>query len=170
VRARPPAPRPTTQARAQAIQLFQLGMIHAQAALEVLQFPNWQSVIRRMSQQGIDQALQVLQQAGMPPESCVAIKQAMLSLMQQPLMTDDEAAGMVNAAGDEHFAPGGPAASGPGGPGQPPQAAPGAPQAQRPMRGAAPTPGSPGGAVGAPGQAGAPAQPGIPKAFQGMGQ
>lgn len=60
--------------RQQAIELFQLGAIDQVALLETVKFRGWRQVVERMAQAGpLEQAMQILVQAGMPEEVVTAI-------------------------------------------------------------------------------------------------
>jgi hypothetical protein len=55
--------------RQQALELFQLGAIDQVGLLETIKFRGWREIVERMAQDGpLEQAMQILVQAGLPVE------------------------------------------------------------------------------------------------------
>ena len=75
-------PRTSLQVQELAMGLIKEGVIDRQAVLQTLNFPNWKEIIARMADGALDQALNVLVQAGMPQEMAVQIKQQLMQLQQ----------------------------------------------------------------------------------------
>ena len=75
-------PRTSLQVQELAMGLIKEGVIDRQAVLQTLNFPNWKDIIARMADGALDQALNVLVQAGMPQEMAVQIKQQLMQLQQ----------------------------------------------------------------------------------------
>lgn len=71
-------PKTSLQIQEQAVQLYQLGAIDRQALLESLNFPNWKEVVERVGEGMLNQALQVLIQAGLPEEEAMALHQFLI--------------------------------------------------------------------------------------------
>jgi hypothetical protein len=138
--------------QAQCMQLFQLGVVDAEAVLKAVSFPEYQEVLARMSRGAVGQALDVLAQSGIPPEVIAYLQQAIQQIQaqqgvaaQEQAMQQDSAAAFGQQQGQGMQTPG-----------------------QGKPSGAAPATGAPGGAVGAPGGSpGAPSKPGVPKSQQG---
>jgi len=63
------------QIREDIVQLAQLGMVDQQAVLETLGIPGWQDIIERTGENQLDQALQVLVQAGLTEEEAAQLGQ-----------------------------------------------------------------------------------------------
>jgi len=66
------------QQQEQAMALYRDGAIDRQALLETLNFPNYKEVIERVGETQLDQALQILVQAGMPEENAMALKNVLM--------------------------------------------------------------------------------------------
>jgi hypothetical protein len=73
-------PRTNLQVQEMATGLAQQGFIDRRALLEVLNFPGWKEIIERMGENQLDQALNILVQAGMPIEMAQQLK---ITLAQQ---------------------------------------------------------------------------------------
>lgn len=55
--------------RQQAVDLFGMGAVDQRALLETVKFPNWRQIVERMNQAGpLEQAMQIMVEAGMPEE------------------------------------------------------------------------------------------------------
>jgi hypothetical protein len=67
-------PRTNLQIQEMAIGLADKGHIDRRALLEVLNFPNWKEIIERMGESQLDQALNILVQAGMPIDQAQQLK------------------------------------------------------------------------------------------------
>jgi len=70
--------RTSMQQQEQAMALYRDGAIDRQALLETLNFPNYKEVIERVGETQLDQALQILVQAGMPEENAMALKNVLM--------------------------------------------------------------------------------------------
>ncbi len=88
--------RTTLQTQQQAVELYKLNAIDRQALLEALNFPGWQSIIERVGESQLDQALQILIDAGMTEEEAAMLKQ-ILSQPQTEENTSEPAAEGVPA-------------------------------------------------------------------------
>jgi hypothetical protein len=62
------------QIQEMATGLANQGFIDRRALLEVLNFPNWKEIIERMGESQLDQALNILVQAGLPVEMAQQLK------------------------------------------------------------------------------------------------
>lgn len=80
----------TMQTQEQAVKLFEMGVIDRQALLESLNFPNWKAIIERVGETQLDQALQILVDAGMLEEEAMQLKQ-ILMIPQEPANIPEEA-------------------------------------------------------------------------------
>jgi hypothetical protein len=62
--------------RRMAVDLFGVGAIDQRALLETVKFPNWRDIVERMNQAGpLEQAMQIMIDAGMPEEFVVQLYQ-----------------------------------------------------------------------------------------------
>lgn len=62
----------------QATQLYQMGAIDRQALLETLNFTGWRDIVERVGEGQLEQALQIMIQAGMPEEDASELKQVLM--------------------------------------------------------------------------------------------
>ena len=62
----------------QATQLYQMGAIDRQALLETLNFRGWRDIIERVGEGQLDQALQIMIQAGLPEDIAIELKQELM--------------------------------------------------------------------------------------------
>ena len=58
-----------------AVELYRLGAIDRQAILEIIDFPKWKAIIERTGENQVDQALQILVDAGLSEEEAQAVKE-----------------------------------------------------------------------------------------------
>jgi hypothetical protein len=72
-------PRTSLQNQELAFSLFKLNAIGQRGLLEALNWPNWKAEIERTAESQLDQALQILIDAGLPEEEAVAMRQLLLS-------------------------------------------------------------------------------------------
>lgn len=72
----------TMQTQEQAVKLFEMGVIDRQALLENLNFPGWKAILERVGETQVDQALQILTEAGLAPEEAASIKQYVVETQQ----------------------------------------------------------------------------------------
>jgi hypothetical protein len=72
------------QEQEQAMALYRDGAIDRQALLETLNFPNYKEIIERVGETQLDQALQIMIQAGLPEEEAMALKQVLMQPQQGP--------------------------------------------------------------------------------------
>ncbi len=70
--------RTTAQIQEQAERLYEVGAIDRQALLEAINFPKWKQVVERVGEGQLQQALQVLQQAGLSEEDAAALQQYLM--------------------------------------------------------------------------------------------
>lgn len=62
------------QVQEQAIELYKMGVIDRQAILETINFPGWKTIIERMGETQLDQALNVLVASGLPVDMAQELK------------------------------------------------------------------------------------------------
>jgi hypothetical protein len=67
-------PRTNLQIQEMAMGLAEKNFIDRRALLEVLNFPNWKEIVERLGENQLDQALNILVQAGMPIEMAQQLK------------------------------------------------------------------------------------------------
>jgi hypothetical protein len=77
----------TMQMEERAMELYDKGVIDRQALLETVKFPNYKAIIERVGEGQLEQALQILVQAGMTEDEAAMLKQVLM----QP-QTEGEAA------------------------------------------------------------------------------
>jgi hypothetical protein len=65
------------QKQDQAMELFKAGAIDREALLETVNFDGWRKVVERMGEDQIDQALNILVQAGLPEDQAMMLKQVL---------------------------------------------------------------------------------------------
>jgi len=70
--------RTSVQQQEQAIALYRDQAIDRQALLETLNFPGWKQIIERVGEGQLDQALQILVQAGMEEDAAMQLKQYLM--------------------------------------------------------------------------------------------
>ena len=70
--------RTSLQTAEDAKALFQMGAIDQQALLETLNFPDWKDIVERMAEGRLEEAMQILIQAGLPEDQAVMLLQALL--------------------------------------------------------------------------------------------
>lgn len=71
-------PKTSLQREEQAINLYKLRAIGQQGLLEALQWPDWKNEIERTAESQLDQALNILIQAGLPKESALQLRQFLM--------------------------------------------------------------------------------------------
>lgn len=71
-------PRTSLQTEEQAKELYKSGVIDRQALLETINFPKWKEIIERIGEGQLDQALQILVQAGLPEEAAAELKMVLM--------------------------------------------------------------------------------------------
>lgn len=71
-------PRTSLQNQEMAQALYQERAIDRRALLETINFPDWKKIMERMGENEIDQALQILIEAGLPEEEARTLKQYLL--------------------------------------------------------------------------------------------
>lgn len=72
-------PRTSLQRQELAFQLYQQKAIGQRGLLEAINWPNWKEELERTAESQLDQALQILIEAGLPEEEAVALRQFLLS-------------------------------------------------------------------------------------------
>jgi len=92
-------PKTSLQIEEQAKDLYDKGVIDRRALLEVLNFPNWQKIIERAGEGQVDQALQILIDAGLPEEQAMALKEFVMQPEQGPGDTKKQAGSGPQPAG-----------------------------------------------------------------------
>lgn len=70
--------RTSLQTQEQAQALYNQGAIDRQALLENLNFPNWREIVERVGEGQLEQALQILVQAGLPQDQALMLKQYLM--------------------------------------------------------------------------------------------
>jgi hypothetical protein len=85
-------------------ELYKGGVIDRQALLEALNFPNWKAILERTAESQLDQALQLLIQAGLPQDYAIQLKTFLMqtqggpeNVSQQPVGQQTPEAGMPRA-------------------------------------------------------------------------
>ncbi|OPY82490.1 MAG: hypothetical protein A4E65_00790 [Syntrophorhabdus sp. PtaU1.Bin153] len=78
------------QVQEQAVDLYKMGVIDRQAILETLNYPGWKGIIERMGETQLDQALNILVQAGLPIEAAQVLKIQLAQPQGGPGNTEQE--------------------------------------------------------------------------------
>jgi hypothetical protein len=89
--------RTSIQQQEQAMALYRESAIDRQALLETINFPNWKEVIERVGESQLDQALQILVQAGLDKEQAVELKQYLMEPQNGPKVQQGQGAGQPQA-------------------------------------------------------------------------
>ena len=76
-------PRTSLQLREDAKELFGMKAIGQQGLLQTLNWPNWKEEVARTAESQLDQALQILIDAGLPEQSALQIKQILENIKLQ---------------------------------------------------------------------------------------
>jgi len=71
-------PRTSMQTKEDIVKLGEMGMVDQQAVLETLGIPGWKDILERTGENQLDQALQVLIQAGLPEEQAAQLGQYLM--------------------------------------------------------------------------------------------
>ncbi len=71
-------PKTNMQVREDVVALAQMGMVDQQAVLEILGVPGWKDILERTGENQLDQALQVLIQAGLPEDQAAQLGQYLM--------------------------------------------------------------------------------------------
>lgn len=71
-------PKTSLQREEQAVNLYKLKAIGQQGLLEAIQWPNWKEEIERTSESQLDQALNILIQAGLPKDTAIELRQYLM--------------------------------------------------------------------------------------------
>ncbi len=77
-------PKTTLQVKEEAKEFYQMGVIDRQALLEISEFPNAKEILERIGEGQLNQALQILIQAGMPEEHAMQIRDALMQTQGGP--------------------------------------------------------------------------------------
>ena len=77
-------PRTNLQIQEMAMGLAEKNFIDRRALLEVLNFPNWKEIVERLGENQLDQALNILVQAGMPLDQAQQLKIALAQAQGGP--------------------------------------------------------------------------------------
>lgn len=70
--------RTSVQTQEQAVKLYENQAIDRQALLETLNFPGWKQIVERVGEGQLDQALQILVQAGLDEQQAMDLKQYLM--------------------------------------------------------------------------------------------
>ena len=81
------------QQQEQAMALYEKQAIDRQALLEVLNFPGWKEVVERVGEGQLDNALQILVQAGLDEEQAMQLKQFLMEPQHGPQSQQAQQAG-----------------------------------------------------------------------------
>lgn len=73
----------TMQIQEQAVELYRMGAIDRQAMLQVIDFPGWKRVVERTGEGQLDQALQILVDAGLDENQAAELKQYLLQPQEE---------------------------------------------------------------------------------------
>ena len=73
----------TMQIQENAVELYRMGAIDRQALLEAVDFPNWKQVIERTGETQLDQAMQILIEAGLDEEEAAKLKEYLMQPNQK---------------------------------------------------------------------------------------
>ena len=76
-------PRTTLQLQDMAKWLYEVHAIGQRGLLETLKWPGWKEELERTAESQLDQALQILIDAGMPEEAAIQLKQALMASSTQ---------------------------------------------------------------------------------------
>lgn len=71
-------PRTSLQIQEMSGKLYEMKAIDRRALLEAVNFPGWQAIIERMAETNLDQALNILVEAGLPEDIAMELKQGLL--------------------------------------------------------------------------------------------
>ena len=71
-------PRTSLQTQELAFKLFELKAIGQRGLLESLNYPNWKEELERTAESQLDQAFQILIQAGLPEDAAIKLKQFLM--------------------------------------------------------------------------------------------
>jgi hypothetical protein len=71
-------PKTSLQLQETAVKLYQLKAIGQQGLLEAMKWPNWKEEIERTAESQLDQALQLLIQAGLPKDTAMVLRNALM--------------------------------------------------------------------------------------------
>ena len=83
-------PRTSLQNQEMAQALYKERAIDRRALLETINFPDWKKIMERMGENEIDQALQILIEAGLPKEEAMTLKQFLMQPQGGPGDTNQE--------------------------------------------------------------------------------
>lgn len=72
------------QVQQQSVELYRMGAIDRQALLEAVDFPGWKQVIERTGENQLDQAMQILVDAGLDENQAAQLKQYLLKQQRSP--------------------------------------------------------------------------------------
>lgn len=73
----------TMQVQENAVELYRMGAIDRQALLEAVDFPNWKSVLERTGESQLDQAIQILVDAGLEEQDAASLKEYLMQPNQK---------------------------------------------------------------------------------------
>ena len=81
-------PRTSLQLQEMAKWLYEVKAIGQKGLLETLNWPDWKGELERTAESQLDQALQIIIDAGMPEEMAIALKQQLLASSTQTQEND----------------------------------------------------------------------------------
>jgi hypothetical protein len=83
-------PRTKLQWQDLALKLYEMKLIGQRGALEAIEFPHWKEEIERTAESQLDQALQILIDAGLPEENAIELRKFLLSSSIQTQQNDQK--------------------------------------------------------------------------------
>lgn len=89
--------RTSIQQQEQAMALYRDQAIDRQALLETINFPNWKEIIERVGEGQLDQALQILVQAGLSDEQAMELRKYLMEPQTGPKAQQGQSAGQPKA-------------------------------------------------------------------------
>ena len=81
--------RTSVQDQEQAASLYKMGAINRKALLQKLNFDNWKRVVEEMGETQLDEALQVIIDAGLPEENAIQLRQYLMQTQTSPQTQGD---------------------------------------------------------------------------------
>lgn len=78
------SPKTSLQVQEQAVKLHEQGAIDNRALLETLNFPGWKDIIERSGETQLDQAMQILMDAGLPEDEAAGLREFLMQPGQGP--------------------------------------------------------------------------------------
>jgi hypothetical protein len=91
-------PRTEAQLKADALTMYQLGINDRQDVFEKHEWPGWKEIIERVGEGQLNQALQILMQAGLPQEVAQQLKEQLMLTQGGPGNTQQSQPGVAEVA------------------------------------------------------------------------